>query len=103
MQSLNITLGLDLTAAGGESSHTAYVQRHVVQNRATAVADRLGCSFSAGDFQNEIGGQRDECVKNTSFMLTGSRRGRTGPWAGLLGVKTGLTLCVANQRMFMGV
>jgi Transposase DDE domain group 1 len=72
-----------LVAAGGELPHTASVQQHVAEGRGVAVAGGLGCSLSADR------GPGNECarmpLKNISFILLVSRRGRTGTWVRLGG------------------
>jgi hypothetical protein len=51
------TRPLLLVTAGGESPHTASIQRHVAKNRGASVAGALGCSSGAADFADEIEGQ----------------------------------------------
>src|ERR1035437_8816582 len=52
-----------LAAAGGESSDAAAVWLHAAEDRGAAVASEIGGLQSAADFGDEIGRQRDKCIR----------------------------------------
>src|ERR1039457_3700261 len=62
-RAFNQACALLLAAAGGESSDAAAVWLHAAEDRGAAVASGIGGLQSAADFGDEIGRQRDTCIR----------------------------------------
>src|ERR1019366_4395229 len=52
-----------LVAPGGGSSGALALRQHAAENRDAAVASRIGGPQSGADFGDEIGRQRDKCLR----------------------------------------